>query len=89
MELFYFFLFGALSAVVAALELSKRNKDRITTSSAFNAFKNNYLLIYSLMMGTHRSATSFIWAFPILGYIYSNVLLFFSSLFSTFGFVRI
>ncbi|PRQ16671.1 putative molybdate-anion transporter, major facilitator superfamily domain-containing protein [Rosa chinensis] len=50
MELFYFLLFGALSAVVAALELSKRNKDRISTSSVFTAFKNNYLLIYSLMM---------------------------------------
>ncbi|BBH03520.1 Major facilitator superfamily protein [Prunus dulcis] len=50
MEFFYFLLFGALSAVVAALELSKNNKDRIHTSSVFNDFKNNYLLIYSLMM---------------------------------------
>lgn len=36
--------------VVVVLELSKTNKDRINTSSAFNAFKNNYLLVYSLMM---------------------------------------
>ncbi|XP_009358691.1 molybdate-anion transporter [Pyrus x bretschneideri] len=50
MELFYILLFGGMAAVVAALELSKNNKDRIHTTSAFNAFKNNYLLIYSLMM---------------------------------------
>ncbi|XP_004502700.1 uncharacterized protein [Cicer arietinum] len=50
MELFFYFVFGGLAAVVAALELSKNNKDRINTSSAFNTFKNNYLLIYSLMM---------------------------------------
>ncbi|KAK9036629.1 hypothetical protein V6N11_078623 [Hibiscus sabdariffa] len=50
MELFYFMVFGALGAVVAALELSKNSKDRINTSSAFNSFKNNYLLVYSLMM---------------------------------------
>ncbi|XP_040986748.1 molybdate-anion transporter-like [Juglans microcarpa x Juglans regia] len=50
MELFYFLVFGALTAVVAALELSKTGKDRMNTSSAFNAFKNNYILVYSLMM---------------------------------------
>lgn len=53
MEIFYFLLFGALALVVAALELSKIGKDRISTSPAFNAFKNNYLLVYSIMMGTH------------------------------------
>ncbi|XP_078434412.1 uncharacterized protein LOC144705547 [Wolffia australiana] len=50
MELFYILLFGALSVVVATLELSKGSKDRITTSAAFNSFKNNYLVVYSLMM---------------------------------------
>ncbi|MBA0856583.1 hypothetical protein Goshw_000251 [Gossypium schwendimanii] len=50
MELFYFMVFGALSALVAALELSKNSKDRINTSPAFNSFKNNYLVVYSLMM---------------------------------------
>ncbi|CAA0824707.1 Major facilitator superfamily protein [Striga hermonthica] len=50
MEVFYYMVFGALAAVVAALELSKSNKDRINTSTAFNSFKNNYLLVYSLMM---------------------------------------
>lgn len=50
MEAFYFVVFGALSAVVAALEFSKTSKDRITTSPLFNSFKNNYILVYSLMM---------------------------------------
>ncbi|CAI9767736.1 unnamed protein product [Fraxinus pennsylvanica] len=50
MELFYYAVFGGLAAVVAALELSKTNKDRINTSTAFNSFKNNYVVVYSLMM---------------------------------------
>lgn len=51
MELFYYVVFGAMAAVVAALELGgKSSKDRITTSQAFNSFKNNYILVYSLMM---------------------------------------
>ncbi|KAM7266983.1 hypothetical protein ACFE04_009149 [Oxalis oulophora] len=50
MELFYYMVFGSLSALVFALEISKSNKDRINTSPAFNSFKNNYLLVYSLMM---------------------------------------
>ncbi|KAF3322452.1 molybdate-anion transporter-like protein [Carex littledalei] len=50
MEVFYFIVFGGLAAVVATLELSKSSKDRVNTTSAFNSFKNNYLLVYSLMM---------------------------------------
>ncbi|CAN0840854.1 Molybdate-anion transporter, partial [Linum grandiflorum] len=50
MEIFYFLVFGGLSAVVALLEFSKNNKDRVNTSPAFNSFKNNYLVVYSLMM---------------------------------------
>ncbi|KAK3030653.1 hypothetical protein RJ639_035857 [Escallonia herrerae] len=50
MELFYWVVFGGLGAVVAAVELTKSGKDRINTSTAFNAFKSNYLLVYSLMM---------------------------------------
>lgn len=49
MEVFYYLVFGVMAAVVAALEMS-RNKDRINTSSSFNSFKNNYLLVYSIMM---------------------------------------
>lgn len=56
MELFYYMVFGCVGAVVAALELSKTNKDRINTSSAFDSFKNNYLLVYSLMMGNHTGS---------------------------------
>ncbi|XP_078166874.1 uncharacterized protein LOC144561694 [Carex rostrata] len=50
MEVFYFIVFGGLAAVVATLELSKSSKDRVNTTSAFNSFKNNYLVVYSLMM---------------------------------------
>ncbi|CAK9146527.1 unnamed protein product [Ilex paraguariensis] len=50
MEFFYYMVFGALGVVVAAVELSKSNKDRINTPQAFNSFKNNYILVYSLMM---------------------------------------
>lgn len=50
MEVFYYMVFGGLGLIVAALELSKNNKDRISTSQAFTSFKNNYLLVYSLMM---------------------------------------
>ncbi|KAG0497831.1 hypothetical protein HPP92_002207 [Vanilla planifolia] len=50
MELFYYLLFGGLSVVVALLELSKTGKDRVATSASFNSFKNNYLVVYSLMM---------------------------------------
>lgn len=51
MESFYFVVFACLAAVVSVMELSKSDKDRVNTSSAFNAFKNNYLVVYSLMMG--------------------------------------
>ncbi|XP_076909089.1 uncharacterized protein LOC143633393 [Bidens hawaiensis] len=52
MEVLYYMVFGGLGVIVLALELSKNsNKDhRITTSQPFTSFKNNYLLVYSLMM---------------------------------------
>ena len=71
MEVLYFVLFGALAVVVAGLELSKSGKDRISTSPAFNAFSNNYLLVYSIMMGTPftlSSSSSLISRFSILGF---------------------
>lgn len=55
MDAFYYSVFGGLAAVVAAMELSKTSRDRVATSSPFNAFKNNYLLVYSLMMGSLAS----------------------------------
>ncbi|XP_068650812.1 uncharacterized protein [Aristolochia californica] len=50
MEAAYYLVFGALAVMVAALEFSKTSKERINTPAAFNSFKNNYLLVYSLMM---------------------------------------
>ncbi|CAA6668195.1 unnamed protein product [Spirodela intermedia] len=50
MEVMYYLLFGVLALVVTWLEVSKMGKDRITTSTAFGSFKNNYLVVYSLMM---------------------------------------
>jgi hypothetical protein len=51
MEIFYYVVFALQILVLVALEFSKSRKDRITTSPAFNAFKNNYILVFSLMMG--------------------------------------
>jgi MFS transporter, MFS domain-containing protein family, molybdate-anion transporter len=61
MEIFYYIVFGILSAVVALLELGRSSKDRVATSSAFTSFKNNYLVVYSLMMGmfTYLLSASF------------------------------
>ncbi|KAH8970958.1 hypothetical protein BDL97_02G116200 [Sphagnum fallax] len=50
MEIFYYIVFALQILVLVALEFSKSRKDRITTSPAFNAFKNNYILVFSLMM---------------------------------------
>ncbi|CAL1373677.1 unnamed protein product [Linum trigynum] len=50
MEIFYFLVFGGLASIVAVLEFSKSSKDRVNTSTPFNSFKNNYLVVYSLMM---------------------------------------
>ncbi|PKA60710.1 hypothetical protein AXF42_Ash006344 [Apostasia shenzhenica] len=82
MDLFYYLLFGGLSVVVALLELSKTSKDRVATSSAFTSFKNNYLVVYSLMMGSYsrsllsRSQVSLtgvcILAGPYVYYLYSQ-----------------
>jgi hypothetical protein len=60
MEVYYYLVFGVLVAVLAGLEFSKSSKDRISTSPAFNAFKNNYLVVYSLMMGNVLAPPSFI-----------------------------
>eukprot|EP00250_Pteridium_aquilinum_P007043 c16842_g1_i1 orf=723-2114(-) len=50
METFYIALFLALLLIVGAVELGKSRKDRIITNAAFSAFKNNYLVVYCLMM---------------------------------------
>ncbi|XP_024383533.1 uncharacterized protein [Physcomitrium patens] len=50
MEFYFYAVFGIQVILLVALEFGKSSKDRITTSPAFNAFKNNYLVVYSLMM---------------------------------------
>lgn len=50
MEFYFYAVFGIQCAVLVALEFGKSSKDRIVTSPVFNAFKNNYLVVYSLMM---------------------------------------
>ena len=51
METFYWTVFGGLLAAVIALQLSNRSADKLQTSDAFKVFKNNYLIVYCLMMG--------------------------------------
>ncbi|KAL3677576.1 hypothetical protein R1sor_027524 [Riccia sorocarpa] len=50
MESFYYLVFGVQVAILLAMELGQGQKDRIATSSAFSSFKNNYLVVYCLMM---------------------------------------
>ncbi|GJP56872.1 hypothetical protein CLOM_g15918 [Closterium sp. NIES-68] len=50
MEFFFYALFALLLALCCGLEFSKGQNDRVQTSSAFEAFKNNYLVVYCLMM---------------------------------------
>ncbi|CAI7883375.1 unnamed protein product [Closterium sp. NIES-53] len=50
MEVFFWAVFGALVVLCAGLEGSKGQRDKLQTSPAFDSFKNNYLLVYSLMM---------------------------------------
>ena len=66
MELFYYFVFGSLAIIVAALESSKNNNDRVNTSSAFNSLKNNYVLVYSLMMGNSFHSFLFFFLFSFI-----------------------
>lgn len=56
MEFYFYAVFGIQVMVLVALEFGKSGKDRIVTSPVFNAFKNNYLVVYSLMMGMTRSS---------------------------------
>ena len=51
METFYWAVFGGLLAAVIALQISNRSAAKLQTSDAFKAFKNNYLVVYCLMMG--------------------------------------
>ncbi|GBG69212.1 hypothetical protein CBR_g3911 [Chara braunii] len=51
MGLTYFYsVFGILSVICFFLETTKTPEDKISTSSVFNSFKNNYIFVYCLMM---------------------------------------
>lgn len=58
MEAFYILLFAAIAATVVFFELGKGRSASSSSSSAtsltrdFLAFRNNYVLVYALMMGT-------------------------------------
>ena len=51
MDLFYIIVFGGLGVLAAALELTKPADLTAIKNAEFRRFRNNYLLVYSLMMG--------------------------------------
>ncbi|CAL5229707.1 g13080 [Coccomyxa viridis] len=52
METFLLLVFASLAALTALLELSKRQRSKQeTTNRDFVRFRNNYVLVYALMMG--------------------------------------
>ncbi|KAI9032946.1 major facilitator superfamily domain-containing protein 5-like [Hyaloraphidium curvatum] len=51
MQPFYYLLFGALAAVCVYLEVQKsRGETSAVTSEAYRTFRNNYVVVYALMM---------------------------------------
>ena len=56
MEVFYTFIFGAMAALAAILELTKSKDSAVESGSReFTRFRNNYVLVYALMMGAPAS----------------------------------
>lgn len=51
MEPVYYVLFGGLAVTAAALELTKPAETTQIKNTDFRRFRNNYLMVYSLMMG--------------------------------------
>jgi len=54
METFYMMLFGFQALLAAVLEYGNRignDNKHVGASNEFLAFRNNYLIVYSLMMG--------------------------------------
>lgn len=51
MDLFYIIVFGGLAALAGALEFTKPADLTAVKNADFRRFRNNYLLVYSLMMG--------------------------------------
>ena len=50
MESFYWVTFAVLVALCGALELSKQREAKVVSNASFKAFRNNYLVVYALMM---------------------------------------
>lgn len=54
---FYYLVFGVLAAVTVYLEVQKgKNETVVATSEAYRTFRNNYVVVYALMMGWSRRA---------------------------------
>lgn len=51
MEAFYVVLFAALAALAALLETGRGRSATGALTRDFVAFRNNYVLVYALMMG--------------------------------------
>lgn len=54
MEIFYVVVFGVLAVCAAVLETTKKTSNVDNSSKEFSRFKNNYVLVYALMMGAIR-----------------------------------
>lgn len=53
MEVIYYLLFGVLAVAAAFLELSRgKETGHGSMTPEFLSFRNNYVVVYSLMMGT-------------------------------------
>lgn len=51
----YYVLFAVLAAAAAGLELTKPAETQQIKNPEFRSFRNNYLVVYSLMMGKEPS----------------------------------
>lgn len=51
MENFYYVVFGLLALMCLGVELRKEKAEKTISSEGFKSFRNNYLLVYTLMMG--------------------------------------
>jgi len=50
MENFYYVVFGLLALMCLGVELRKEKAEKTISSEGFKSFRNNYLLVYTLMM---------------------------------------
>lgn len=67
MEIFYVLVFGVLAVAAGVLEFTKPAETFQIGSADFLKFRNNYVLVYSLMMGKPTSSlANFVLAFVVL-----------------------